>query len=301
MSSYNINGVSLSPAVSGSVIMPSQYNNKVLALQQILDLATQLNNALGQCTSQFSTMQNAINSLTTVTVGQYITADLANNLINAINSVYDYEQCLISYYNSVGIYPSTPSIVAISSVAKNAIITAYSWNNWNQDIYNEFNTLELLPLLLTESESIGFVSPSPSISKKTEAPADVFVGYYITPGVVSKISPSTMSLVKTFTAPSDHQFVHALTALSGYVFAGYSTSPGYVDKISPTNMELIKTFTAPLGHNHVYALTALSGYVFAGYDTTPGYVDKISSSMMELIKTYTPPREYKHSNSLIVS
>ena len=31
MSSYNINGVILSPAVSGAVITPSQYNNKVLA------------------------------------------------------------------------------------------------------------------------------------------------------------------------------------------------------------------------------------------------------------------------------
>ena len=298
MSSYNVNGIILSPAVSGAVVTPSQYNNKVLALQQILDLATQLNANIGQCTSQFYAMQNAINSLTTVTVGQYITADLINALINAINTVYEYEECLISYYNSQGIYPSLPFILKLSPVQKGAIITAYSWNDWNQDIYNEFVALTQLPFLFTGSESIGFVSPSPSISKTTQAIGYVFAGYDTLPGIIDKISASTMSLVKTFTAPSGYKHVTALASFSGYVFAGYSTAPGRVEKISPLTMEVVKTFTAPSRHNFVSSFASLSGYIFAGYYTSPGYVDKISASTMELVKTFTAPSGHNKILSL---
>ena len=67
-----------------------------------------------------------------------------------------------------------------------------------------------------------------------------------------------MTLVKTFTAPSGHNYVDDLTSLSGYVFVGYETSPGYVDKIDPSTMSLVKTFTAPSGHKYVYALTTLA-------------------------------------------
>ncbi len=298
MSSYNVNGVILSPAISGSVITPSQYNNKVLALQQILDLATQLENNIGQCTSQFSVMQNAINSLTTVTTGQYITADLVNALINAINAVYDYEECLISYYNSIGTYPSVPSIMTVSPVTKGQIIIAYSWNNWNQDIFNEFVTLTRLPFLFTGSESIGFVSPSPSISKKTEVVGDIFAGYYTDPAYIAKISPDTMSLIKFFTAPLTHGYVNALTSLSGYIYAGYSVEPGYVDKISPANMKPIRSFTPPSGHNDILALTALSGYVYVGYSTSPGYIDKISPDTMTLVKTFTSSSEHSDIKAL---
>ena len=318
MSSYNINGVILSPAVSGAVITPSQYNNKVLALQQILDLASQLNNNIRQCTSQFSAMQDAINSLTTVTTGQYITADLADALINAINAVYEYEECLVSYYNSQGIYPNIPPIMTFSPVNKGAIITAYSWNNWNQAIYNEFEGVRLLPFLQYGSESIGFVSPSPSISamvspspdtasfvspspsitKTTEVTAYVFAGYATNPGYVDKISPSSMDLVKTFTAPSGQKFVYGLNALSNYLFAGFATSPGEVDKISPSNMSLVKTFTASSGHTRVRNLTAFSGYVYAGYATSPGYIDKIDASTMSYVATFSAPIGYNIISAL---
>ncbi len=70
-------------------------------------------------------------------------------------------------------------------------------------------------------------------------------------------SRRSMELVKTFTAPSGHNYVYALTTLSGYVYAGYDTSPGKVDKISPSTMELVKTFIAPLGHNYALKLTSL--------------------------------------------
>jgi len=305
MSSYNVNGIILSPAVSGAVVTPSQYNNKVLALQQILDLASQLNANIGQCTSQFSAMKEKINSLTTVVVGQYITADLVNALIDAINAVYDYEECLVSYYNSIGIYPNIPFISTVSPVQKGQIITAYSWNNWNQVIYNEFVALTLLPFLITGSESIGFVSSSPSITGAVSPQADVV--NFISPspsvkGVIStqtdnvnfvSPSPSVKGVISTqtdnvnFVSPSPS--ISKTTYASPSIFAGYSTTPGYVDKIDPSTMKLIETFSALVGHKKVRALTALSGYVFAGYCMSPGYVDKISPSGMALVKTFTAP------------
>jgi len=305
MSSYNVNGVILSPAVSGAVVTPSQYNNKVLALQQILDLASQLNANIGQCTSQFNAMQEKINSLTTVVTGQYITADLVNALIDAINSVYDYEECLVSFYNSQGIYPNVPFISTVSPVQKGQIITAYSWNNWNQAIYDEFIALTLMPFLIAGSESIGFVSPSPSITGAVSPQADTIGFISPSPSVKGIISTQTDNVnfvspspaiegtvspqadTVNFVSPSPS--ISKTTQASPSVFAGYSTTPGYVDKIDPSTMTLVKTFTAPSKHIYVHALTSLSGYVFAGYDTSPGYVDKIDASTMSLIKTFTAP------------
>ena len=107
-----------------------------------------------------------------------------------------------------------------------------------------------------------------------------------------------MTLVKSFTAPSGHNYVFALTSLSGYVFAGYNTNPGRVDKISPSTMSLVKTFTPPSGHNFVYSLTSLSGYVFVGYNTSPGHIDKISPSTMTLVKTFTAPSRHNIVHAL---
>ena len=86
----------------------------------------------------------------------------------------------------------------------------------------------------------------------------IYAGYTGSPGYVQKISPSTMSLVKTFTAPTGHFDPFSLATLSGYVFAGYYSTPGYVDKINPSTMTLVKTFTAPSGHKDVTCLTTLA-------------------------------------------
>jgi len=68
-----------------------------------------------------------------------------------------------------------------------------------------------------------------------------------------------MSIVKTFTAPSGHNYVYGLTSLDGYLFAGYYTTPGYVDKISPSTMALVKTFETPsTSHSSVTSLTTLA-------------------------------------------
>ncbi|MGC8673468.1 MAG: hypothetical protein ACP5TO_08255, partial [Thermoplasmata archaeon] len=83
----------------------------------------------------------------------------------------------------------------------------------------------------------------------------VYAGYFTAPGIVDKIDPSTMTLVSSFTAPSGHNYVEALTYDGTYIYAGYDTGPGIVDKIDPSTMTLVSSFTAPSGHNAIFALT----------------------------------------------
>ncbi|MEM3711468.1 MAG: hypothetical protein QW453_05425, partial [Thermoprotei archaeon] len=72
-------------------------------------------------------------------------------------------------------------------------------------------------------------------------------------------------LVKSFTAPTGHNKVFALTYDGKYVYAGYATSPGIVDQISPSTMSLVKSFTAPTGHIDVLSLVGWVGNNYAAF------------------------------------
>ncbi|MGC8582019.1 MAG: hypothetical protein ACP5MW_06765, partial [Thermoplasmata archaeon] len=70
-----------------------------------------------------------------------------------------------------------------------------------------------------------------------------------------KIDPTTMKLVSSFTAPSEHWSVWALTYDGKYIYAGYFANYGYVDKIDPSTMTLVSSFTPPSGYSRVNSLT----------------------------------------------
>jgi len=126
----------------------------------------------------------------------------------------------------------------------------------------------------------------------------IYAGYISEPGIVDQIDPSTMTLVKTFTAPTGHNIVTSLTYDGTYIYAGYDTSPGIVYQIDPSTMTLVNTFTAPTGHNGVTSLTYDGTYIYAGYVSEPGIVDQIDPSTMTLVKTFTAPTGHNNVNVL---
>ncbi len=67
-------------------------------------------------------------------------------------------------------------------------------------------------------------------------------GYYTDPAFIDKISPSTMTLVKTFTPPLPHEDVYVLTNLSGYIYVGYYMALGIVDKNFSNHNDVGKNF-----------------------------------------------------------
>ncbi|MEM3794781.1 MAG: hypothetical protein QW429_02805, partial [Thermoprotei archaeon] len=50
----------------------------------------------------------------------------------------------------------------------------------------------------------------------------VYAGYSVSPGIVDQVSPSTMGLVKSFTAPGGHGYVLSLV---GWVGNNYAVFP----------------------------------------------------------------------------
>jgi hypothetical protein len=117
-----------------------------------------------------------------------------------------------------------------------------------------------------------------------------YAGLSLSPAVVVKIDPSTMTEVSRWTDSTAEGYVQALTSDGTYVYADLQTNPAKVVKINPSTMTEVSRWTDSTAENYAYTLTSDGSFVYASIAVTypsRAIVVKINPSAMTEVSRWT--------------
>ena len=115
----------------------------------------------------------------------------------------------------------------------------------------------------------------------------IYAGLNVTPGMVMKIDPATMTSVSIWKGASGENLVTRLVYDGTYLYASLLSSPAKVVKIDPVTMTTVSTWIASSGLNEAFSLTYDGTYIYTILLTSPAQVVKIDPATMLTVSTWT--------------